>query len=304
MPRFAYRKAVLPAALCLFGPAHAARAQEVASASQMIFLPNNAAIKFAVRNTAIIGYADKSDFDNKTRPTSPTVSLVDGGNISGFLNVYNKSRVTVSGGNIGGHSVGGIEFYDYGSGRLDAYDSSSVTVSGGTFEILSASDHSTVTVKGGSIGVHQVSGAVYAYDHSTVTVSGGEMMELDAAGYSTLTVTGGRIDNRQTAFNKYGPCLTASDRSVVNLRGGHIAGSLKANDSSTLNLYGTGLNKTVKDANTLSGYSLYTLSGKLSDGTDITGKLLYVKNHSQATVNFVDTSASQNQTVADKSARP
>ena len=191
-----------------------------------------------------------------TSPTgSPTVNLVDGGTITGFLFVQDTSTLNVSGGNIEGF----VETFDTSTvnlsggtigGNLLVQNSSTLNVSGGTIGgTLAAYDASTVNVSGGNIG-----GALFAYHTSTVNVSGGNITRsLFAYHTSTLNVSGGNIQSN----------LGAYDTSTVNLSGGTIAGDLGViGPNARLNVFGTGLSLT-------NG----VLSGTLADGTPISERV-------------------------------
>lgn len=218
------RHAALSAALFLLGLTRVARAQDA-------YYTKNAVIKSSVDRCVFVGFATYGDI-NKKNPTSPTVSLVNGGSILSNFFAYNSSKVTISGGTV--------------FGSLYAWHNSRFTLSGGS-----------------------ISGDLNAYTASTITISGGN--------------TQGNLE--------------ALDSSIVNLRGGSIAGYLHVTDSSTLNLFGLGLSKTLVNPNAaLSGapgrYVQYTLSGKLSDGTSINGKALYMQKDSKVKLTFNNTAAS------------
>lgn len=216
----AFHRSVLPTALLLFGLLRSAHAQ--------VCFPGNAVINSAVHHGVIVGYATPGDRDYARKPTSPTVTLVNGGSVGGKLDVTNRSRVTVKGGSV--------------TGTLSAWGSSTVSIMGGSLD----SDLDT-------------------FKSSAVTVSGGSI-----AGDVHIT-----------------------DGSTLNLRGGKIAGDLYAIDGA-LNLYGTGLSKTLVDAKAFQGdYSKYTLSGTLRDGSSVSGKTLLVYNKYHARINFINAIVSQ-----------
>ncbi len=128
MPRPTFRHAILPAAFLLLGLAHTANAQDA-------YFANNATINYTVNGTAYVGYANQADLNNGTNPTSPTVALVTGGSIGGYLDARNSSTINVSSGSIASSLI--------------------------------ASESNTVNVSGGSIG-----GGLYAYDSGTINLFG------------------------------------------------------------------------------------------------------------------------------------
>lgn len=161
------------------------------ASAQDFFFPNDATINYVVPGTAFVGYADLTGLNTSTNGTSPTVSLVTGGDIQVNLGVTNSSIVNITGGSVGKN--------------------------------LSIGDESTVNLSGGNIG-----GSISTFQNSTLNLSGGSI---------------------------------ASPNLLIK---GH----------SSLHLFGIGLTDTLDG---LSGpYTHYTLSGQLSDGSDVTGKNLYV----------------------------
>jgi len=118
-------------------------------------------------------------------------------------------------------------------------------------------------VSGGSLG-----GLLIAQNSSTVDMSGGEIGDiLEAADSSHVNMSGGRI----VGF------LLAANTSVVDISSGSVRGNLAAWNSGTINFFGTGLSDTLLNANYF-GFSEYTLSGRLRDGTIIDSKNLYIQN--------------------------
>ena len=92
--------------------------------------------------------------DDVSVENSTTVNLLDGGEITGYLDAYSNSTVIVSGGSI--------------EEDLQTYDSSKVTVSGGSIAgYLYAVGNSEVTVSGGSIGAE-----LWVENSAVVTIYG------------------------------------------------------------------------------------------------------------------------------------
>ena len=113
-------------------------------------------------------------------------------------------------------------------------------------------------------------------NHSVVLMSGGSVAEsVVSVDTSAITISGGSI----------GKDILAFDNSTINVRGGSAGGSYQARFSGTINLYGTGLKAArIRTDAALQGssgpigpYTLYTLSGRLSDGTGVNGKALYIE---------------------------
>ena len=228
---------------------------------------------------------------------------------SGVLVAHDSSAVLVTGGSME---------------VLEAEDNSVVTIHGGQFHHeVSASDRSNVTISGGWTA------SVVPLRQSTLTITGGAVggrpsfvdqdaqmwmlhnfrrnfkirdFKIKVVSNSKRTAQTAAVPTQNPAVQTAAipptpppappaPCLIVLENSIVNLHGGSINGSLKVSDSGTLNVYGTDLSKTLVDANAGEGYSLYKLSGILSDGFSLDGKLVYIKNDS-AKVNFINTAVS------------
>ena len=111
-------------------------------------------------------------------------------------------------------------------------------------------------------------GFVNATSPTVNLVSGGSVSGyLDADNSSIVNMSSGSV----------GSSLVAFDSSTINLSGGSVGNTLQAGNSGTINLFGTGQTTTLVNANN-SGYSQYSLSGTLSDGTVLVNKTLYVQN--------------------------
>ena len=126
--------------------------------AQTTYFPNDTTISGAVPSFAIIGFANQSDYNLRTNPTSPTVSLINSGSVRESLLAYNSSTVNVSGGSV-----------RYG---LVAYNSSTVNLSGGSVRVsLYAYNSSTVNLSGGSVGLNLGalgSGVLNIFGHNLV----------------------------------------------------------------------------------------------------------------------------------------
>jgi hypothetical protein len=221
--------------------------------AQYVFFPNDTTIDYTVtQDIAILGYANENDYTNRVNGTSPTVALVTGGFVN-VVNAYNSSLFNMSGGDAGL--------------QVQSFDSSTLNISGG-----------------------HVSDVVTGDDISTVNMSGGRAGLLQAAGSSTVNMSGGSTDNPLFALDSgiinfsggSAPGLQATESSVINYRGGATTGThLFAEDDSTLNLYGMSLSSVLVDPNAF-GYTEYSLSGTLLDGTSVDGKFIRIEHNSNA----------------------
>ena len=123
-----------------------------------------------------------------------SVEIVAGGNISGYVEVWDNSQVTLSGGSIG-------EF-------LFAYDNAQVTVTGGNvYGGLQPFNYSQAVVSGGYI-----EGTFATSDESKGFVSGGSMVDLYAGDNSHITFSGGTSRT----------WLTADHNGTIRFSGGSI----------------------------------------------------------------------------------
>ncbi len=114
-------------------------------------------------------------------------------------------------------------------------------------------------------------------NHSTANIRGGNIAGTVAAAESgVINISGGSMAKNVTAF----------DNSTINIRGGKIAGDVKAYKSGTLNLFGVGLSKTVNIQGAF--FCEYTLSGKLQDGTSVSGKIATVEYGNGAKLNLIN----------------
>ena len=266
------------ALLGLSRPAHA----------QNVYFPVNTTINSDVPNPpnpnryAIVGYANDTDFAAMLNPTSPTVNLVSGV-IWGNIQVYDQSVLNMSGGRVNvrlrsyNNSTVNVTGGDTGP-SLEANGSSIVNLRGGGQEgnHFFASDYSVINVTGGSPG------HIYMGGGSTLNISGGSVGEAIAQG-RIVNVTGGTIRN---VLWGYGGAINISGGYVnqviaygsVSITGGHFvelqatnSEPYNSNDGGIIDLYGSNLTKTLIDPNWDGYYSRYALSGKLADGTDLSG---------------------------------
>lgn len=130
-------------------------------------------------------------------------------------------------------------------------------------------------VNGGKIAT-----ALQVYNHSVVNMSGGSVLSsLQAYDASLINMSGGIVTSN----------LYANNNSVINLSGGSVGGALYAYNSASFNLFGVGLTSKLTDRAANFGiYSQYTLSGKLANGTDVTGKFVYLRNQDSANFTVIN----------------
>ena len=251
------------------------------------FFPADTTITSTVTaNYAVVGYANYNDLSVRANGASPTINLLGSGYVSGNLDAYNSSAI---------HVVGGS------ASEIDAYDSSTVDMSSGRIQYnLYAHNNSVVTVRGGSIGYYLeaydnsvvnfskglVSSYMTADSNSTVNFSGGTVQSfLQGVGSSVLNVSGGNFGSLQADGNAVlnitggsSGGLRCGGDSIVNVRGGSLSYTYYVESRSVMNLYGLGLTDTLVSPGAGGfSYSIYRLSGKLSDGKDVTGVSLYVE---------------------------
>lgn len=265
--RTSMQRTLQPLFLCLFCAALSLSALPRACAQTYTFYPNDSTINNAVStDLAIVGYAGGSfndDLTGFTGPSSPTVQVVAGADVS----------------------------------EIDSFNSSVVNVSGGSVSALILHDSSTGNISGGNIsgGSSGFSGFVLGLDQSVINMSGGSVDDLEGQGKqinvtggtvgtlvaniqtdsfgnplgsSIVTVTGGSITGEADAYND----------GILNIYGGQFGGDLYARFGGTINVFGSGLSATLLNANYLNKFSLYSLSGALTNGNLFTNQNLFIEN--------------------------
>lgn len=210
---------------------------------------------------AIVGYGgggyDENTFERQfTSPSSPTVQVVDGADVLNEVDMFNHSVVNLQGGNVT------FAF---------AFDDSTLNISGGTSLFVLGQERSVIHMSGGSVDDLEGQG-------KRIDVSGGSVGTLVANGATdylgnsigacVVNLTGGTIGGEVDAYND----------GILNIRGGNLGSDLRAAEGGTINIYGSGLAASLVSSNSGNGYSLYTLSGMLEDGTALDGNNLYVRN--------------------------
>lgn len=225
------------------------------------YFPTNTTINTPVTTDfAIVGFSggtyNEDDFSrNFTGPSSPTVGVADGADISD-AEVFNQSIVNVNG----------------GSAAMFLYDQSTLNVHGGAVPIALGFDSAVINVHAGSVSdiegqcqrVNVFGGMIDVVSANTNTSYMG-----DSLGSCIIDVAGGTFTSEVNAFND----------GILNMYGGRIlAPFLRASEGGTINIYGTGLVAQLIDPNYGNGNSLYSLSGLLSDGSSLDGVQLVVRN--------------------------
>ena len=157
---------------------------------------------------------------------------------------------------------------------LNVYNSSTLNMSGGhVVNYLSATDNSVVNLSGGTVGF------LSATDSGVVNLSGGYVvLDVYAQNSGVVNFSGGTI----------GFSLYAQNSGVINITGGGVIGDLFAQDSGVLCLFGTNLSAAFDGFDGF--YNVYTLSGFLSGGTDLTGETLFIENNGAASFKLINAS--------------
>lgn len=226
------------------------------------FYPNDATINNTViTDFAIVGYAggsyDESDFSRHfTSPSSPTIQVVVGADVSSEMDIFNNSLVHVSGGSVG---------------AIVPYDNSILTISGGNCSFVLGEDHSIIHMLGGAVDDLEGQGKQINFSGGTVgTLVANVNTDYlgNSLGSCIVNVTGGNITGETDAFND----------GILNIYGGQFGGDVYARFGGTVNIFGHDLRANLLDSNFNSTYSLYSLSGVLDNGVVLNDKSLYIEN--------------------------
>lgn len=147
-------------------------------------------------------------------------------------------------------------------GILQTYNGSLVNMTGGTIGNGVITNDTSIFVKSNG----SVNGLVYALNSSALKLQGGTLTDgVQIQDTATLAMSGGSVSLD----------LMASGNSLVDMSGGKIGGNFYAFDASVIKFHGTNLKEVLNSA--MDGYSDYTLSGTLMDGTSLNGKELLVQ---------------------------
>jgi len=233
------------------------------------FYPTDTTINSIVEtDLAIVGFAGGSYDDNFnpnfTSPTSPTVNIVAGADISGGSN--------------------------HGVGEMDIFNHSTVNVSGGNVYTITSQNSSTLNLLPGS-----TIGVALSFEQSVVNMNGGDVADLEGQG-KQINVGGGTVGtlvantNTDLFGTTLGSCLVnvtggnitseadAYNDGILNLYGGQFDGNLFARFGGTINVFGHDLRATLVNPNFNNTYSLYSLSGFLDNGTVLNDNSLFIEN--------------------------
>jgi hypothetical protein len=194
------------------------------------------------------------------RSSGHTVTLASGGSIANFVTILGSNVFHLNGGDI--------------QGSLIANNSSQIGVRSGFLEGgLTASDDSKVCIHGGTINNNMLS-----VHSGTIDMAGGKVNgNVICHDKSRVTITGGII----------GEDILICDNSTVTLRGGGFGHCISLSRNATIAIYGHGCRIAPACHDDFNGlYSSYRLSGVLSDGTSLAGKILRVRHGSHTCFRF------------------
>ena len=235
-----------------------------------------------------IGYKSQSDYAASKNPSSPNVSLIQGGSVGGSVNVFNGSSFTMSAGSIGSASTPSTRLNAYNTCRINinggsivndvyTHDSSMMTLSAGVINgTVFAGDGSALTMTGGAIGVasspySQISGTGGA----SISVRGGKIFGDLASSNGSVTLSGGSVSG----------LLIASGSSSVTYSGGAVGGRIYLADAALLDIEGGSDLLATPLSSDFAGKSEYALSGTLKDNSAL-NNLIYIDNGTGARLLF------------------
>lgn len=265
-------------AVALFAGTALTSADAQAQPFTYTYYPSNATINAPVTTDfAIIGFSggqyNPDTFAREfTGPSSPTVSIAAGADVLS-AEVFNSSTVNMTG----------------GTASVGAYDNSTVNIAGGSVPFALGVESSVINVYGGMLDylggqcqrVNVAGGTISTLEANVQTAASGTPI-----GVCTVDVTGGTITTEMNAFNG----------GILNLRGGqYLVPFAYAIDGSTIQVFGSNLVSQLIDSNFSTGsnsrYSVYAITGQLSDGTSLSNLELRIKNDgsSSFTLNNVPT---------------
>lgn len=195
------------------------------AAAQYTWYPNDATINYTVSSGyADVGYSSYGNYSSKTNPTSPTVNVVPGALISGYLVGFNHSTVNVSGGQ--------VQTYIF------AHDNSTFNITGGTVRATVAYENSVVNASSMTSTM-----VMEANNSSTMTISGGTYGSTNGVNF---------IDHTTGSFTFVGTGLSA-----VSIGGDATYGGT---DYKLTGLLQDGNSVTGKVINVARGARMFTLS--------------------------------------------
>lgn len=207
-------------------------------------------------------------------------AVVTGGSIGGQAIVFPYAELLSSNAFFEkGIDVQGFLTFDSGYARDIGTNGGTTTINGGTVEIEIAGGGKAVIV----INDVTCKGFLDLRNTSIADLNGGSIDQVTLANLSTLDMYGGNIAHDvvvldKAEFNRYGGTVGGK---VQDISGTYI------NDDGTLSLFGYDLSSSLIDPNYNNQFSLYRLSGFLSDNTNLSGELLFVENGGGARFEFV-----------------
>jgi hypothetical protein len=241
-----------------------------------VYINANTTINNTISSDVIVGQSGHGGV------TNPVLDAIVGADVQGSLYTFNTSTMNMNGGTINNALTVNNSTVNMNGGTirtLQIFDNSTANISGGTVSsVLYTARTSVTNISGGSIE------NLYPFNNSTVNINGGVFNYLLASDSSTVNINSGIVNN--TLYN--------NNAATLNLSGGTV-GDLYLYDSSVYNIYGPNLTSTLIGTNVSAGgalntgdlFSQYTLDGTLADGTDITGKSLFVVNGSTGSFNLL-----------------
>ena len=213
---------------------------------------------------ATVKFSGKTDVGGDVLVTSGGSFEMSGGFVGEGITVENHSDAYITDGLV----IGGLN-----ARRSD------VTIAGGTFRGDVAAYGGKVDISGGLI-----EGNLLAADGAVVTLSGGKVtghgemrggVIFEYGGGEFLRIT----DEPSTEEPLRGALHTTSSLTAV--------AAITAYDDAVINIYGTDLVATLLDSNYEGGFSQYSFSGMLADGTVINGGTFLLANGGGATYHLL-----------------
>ena len=200
---------------------------------------------------------------------------------------YLAENATIKTALVGSVTVGYSSRKNYENGLQPASPTVTLVRGGSITHTLTVTNSSKVVILGGRIGYRErnsYGGEVLAGGKCSVVFSGGTAYTLSATQQSTLTMTGGTVVSS----------VLVGEQATVNIKGGTIKGDFVVGPGGVLNLFGANIAKRLLQqgergyfADSAEQEDQYLLSGMLSDGTALTGKVLRVGKSGDSKVNFV-----------------
>lgn len=231
------------------------------------YFPSNTTISSAyTTDFQVVGFSggryNEDTFAREfTGPSSPTVTIADGAVIPD-AEVFNSSVVNATG----------------GAWSALMYDTSTLNVLSGANGVGSSAlgfESSTINVYDGRMF------GVYGQNRR-INVFGGSIRELESntnTDYLGNSLGVGCITDVLGGTFIVGGNITAFNDGILNLRGGLVQSDfIRAAEGGTLNIFGTDLVAALLNPNGANGYSIYSLSGFLADGSPLNNVEMRIRN--------------------------